>query len=90
MHKVRCDLTGQESEWFDPHLIAPKGWATISFSYSFYKGDQYFNGTKRLSICPDAIAKLIPDAQPCQKEDTFMDLLRGFIQDEIADALANQ
>jgi hypothetical protein len=90
MQKVRCDLTGEDSEWFDLYTSVPKGWASIQFSYSFYKGEQYYNGTKRLVICPKAIEKLLPNPEPQLKEESFMDLMRGFIQDEISDALANR
>ena len=90
MQKVRCDLTGEDSEWFDLYTSVPKGWASITFNYSFYKGEQYYNGSKRLTIGPKAINKLLPNAEPQNKEDLFMDLFRGFLQDEIADVISNQ
>jgi hypothetical protein len=90
MQKVRCDLTGEDSEWFDLYTNIPKGWVSITFNYSFYKGEQYYNGSKRLTIGPKAVDKLLPNATPQPKEESFMSLLRGFIDDEIADALANQ
>lgn len=90
MQKVRCDLTGEDSEWFDTVGGTPPGWTRISFNYCFTRNEQFYNGNKVLLICPNAIVKLLPGVQPQPKEESFMELLRGFIDDEIADALANQ
>jgi len=93
MKKVRCAITGLESDWFEASIYGqavPEGWAVVSWNIVMQNRRRM---TLEICVCPDAARRLsLVDgfSEEQQAKDCFKNLFSELIGEIVGEEVNNQ